>query len=113
MVTVFYQNPADAVRARMAANGLLFNEKYIRCMLWDVKDIPPHSNLYVKNLRPNVTARDLDQEFGKYGEVISSKIQYNSENESQGYGFVQFTNNREAESAIKSLNNKEMWGSTI
>jgi RNA recognition motif-containing protein len=71
-------------------------------------------NIYVGSLSYNVTEEDLKQAFEAFGEVESVKIikdMYSGR--SKGFGFVEMPGNSEAQSAIESLNGKEMKGRTV
>eukprot|EP00360_Condylostoma_magnum_P001784 CAMPEP_0168313158 /NCGR_PEP_ID=MMETSP0210-20121227/156_1 /TAXON_ID=40633 /ORGANISM="Condylostoma magnum, Strain COL2" /LENGTH=62 /DNA_ID=CAMNT_0008266425 /DNA_START=352 /DNA_END=540 /DNA_ORIENTATION=- len=59
-------------------------------MIHGKKDMPSEANIVVSNLENDVTAQDLDAAFKEFGDVVSSKVSYNTEGESNGYGFVQF-----------------------
>jgi RNA recognition motif-containing protein len=71
-------------------------------------------NLYVGNLALNVSENDLQQAFEAFGEVESVKIikdRYSGE--SRGFGFVEMPSGAEAQSAMNSLNGKELKGLAI
>jgi len=71
-------------------------------------------NIYVGNLSPEVTEEDLQQAFESYGNVESVKIikdRYSGE--SRGFGFVGMPAKAEAQTAISSLNGKELRGQMI
>jgi len=71
-------------------------------------------NIYVGNLSPEVTEDDLQQAFESYGNVESVKIikdRYSGE--SRGFGFVGMPAKDEAQTAISSLNGKELRGQKI
>jgi RNA recognition motif-containing protein len=71
-------------------------------------------NIYVGNLSYSTTEEDLKTAFGAFGEVASANIirdQYS--NQSKGFGFVEMPERTAAESAINSLNGKEMNGRTL
>lgn len=68
-------------------------------------------NIYVGNLSFDVTENELKQTFEAFGEVESVKIisdMYSGR--SKGFGFIEMPNNKEAESAINDLNNKDLKG---
>jgi len=68
-------------------------------------------NIYMGNLALNVTEGDLQQAFGAFGEVASAKIIKDKDSgESRGFGFVGMPAGTEAQSAIKSLDGKELKG---
>ncbi len=71
-------------------------------------------NIYVGNLPFSVTDGDLRETFARFGDVsqvnlISDKFT----GDSKGFGFVEMTNNSQADSAIKALNGTDLKGRTI
>jgi RNA recognition motif-containing protein len=66
-------------------------------------------NIYVGNLNFRVNENDLEEIFGKYGTVSSSKIIIDKlTGRSKGFGFVTMENPEEANNAIKGLNETTM-----
>ncbi len=71
-------------------------------------------NIYVGSLSYNVTEEDLKQAFEPFGEVESVRIikdMYTGR--SKGFGFVEMPAKSDAQSAIESLNGKELKGRTV
>ena len=71
-------------------------------------------NIYVGNLPYSVTEDDLRNMFGEFGEVSSVNIindQYTGQ--SKGFGFVEMSNQQEAEEAISNLNDSSVQGRNI
>jgi len=66
------------------------------------------SKLYVGNLSYSVTKERLDELFAKYGEVKQVTII-----EGKGFGFVEMSNQSEANKAKEALNNTEFEGRTL
>jgi RNA recognition motif-containing protein len=65
-------------------------------------------NIFVSNLSFRITNEDLQTAFAEYGEVISAKVIIdNFSGKSRGFGFVEMTNDEEADKAIEELNNAE------
>jgi len=68
-------------------------------------------NIYVGNLAYSVTDDDLRSAFGSYGEITSvNLITDKFSGESKGFGFVEMSNNSEADAAIKGLNETPLKG---
>ena len=70
--------------------------------------------IYVGSLSYKATEEDLKKEFEGFGQVESVNIikdRYSGE--SRGFGFVEMPNKDEAQSAIESLNGREMKGRKI
>jgi RNA recognition motif-containing protein len=71
-------------------------------------------NIYVGNLSYEVNERDLKEAFAAYGQVETVKIIFdNYTGRSKGFGFVEMSNNSEAQSAIEALNDKELKGRAL
>ena len=71
-------------------------------------------NIYVGNLSYEVTEADLEEAFKVFGEVETIKIiKDNDTGRSKGFGFVETSNNSEAQTAIDDLNDKEFKGRAL
>lgn len=71
-------------------------------------------NIYVGNLSYEVTDEDLSKAFADFGEVVSAKvIKDGYSGRSKGFGFVEMSNNTEAEAAINGLNGSEIKGRAV
>ena len=71
-------------------------------------------NIFVAKLNFDTRESDLQQAFEAHGAVDSVKIIMDKfTGKSKGYGFVEMSNDDEAQSAIESLNDQEFDGRTI
>jgi RNA recognition motif-containing protein len=71
-------------------------------------------NIYVGNLSYEVTEEDLQKAFEGFGQIESVKIIKDTyTGRSKGFGFVEMSNNADAQSAINDLNDKELKGRAI
>jgi RNA recognition motif-containing protein len=71
-------------------------------------------NIYVGNLPNDATDETIREAFESFGEVTSAKVikdKYNGQ--SRGFGFVEMPGQSQAQTAIKSLNGKEILGKQI
>ena len=69
------------------------------------------TNIYVGNLPWSTTTDDLYAMFQQYGAVGRAQIVTDRETgRSRGFGFVEMTNEAEANAAIEALNNQPMNG---
>jgi RNA recognition motif-containing protein len=71
-------------------------------------------NIYVGNLHYGLTEDELRELFEEYGEVMSVKIitdKYSGR--SKGYGFVEMSDDKEAQKAIDNLNEADVKGRNI
>jgi RNA recognition motif-containing protein len=71
-------------------------------------------NIYVGSLQYDVTEDELRTIFETYGAVDTVKIIMDKfSGRSKGFGFIEMTDNQEAEQAIQSLNGTEINGRRI
>jgi len=71
-------------------------------------------NIYVGNLSNDVSEENLRQAFESFGQVTSARIikdKYSGQ--SRGFGFVEMSVQSQAQTAIKSLNGKDLLGKQI
>jgi RNA recognition motif-containing protein len=71
-------------------------------------------NIYVGNLSYDATDVTIREAFESFGQVISARVikdKYNGQ--SRGFGFVEMPAQSQAQTAIKSLNGKELLGKQI
>lgn len=70
--------------------------------------------LYVGNLPYSITDADLEQMFASHGAVQSARLIVDRDTgRSKGFGFVEMSNDQEAQAAINALNGKEHGGRTL
>jgi RNA recognition motif-containing protein len=69
------------------------------------------TNIYVGNLPWGTTTDDLYALFQQYGAVLRAQVITDRETgRSRGFGFVEMTNEPEAQAAIEALNNQQFNG---
>ena len=67
--------------------------------------------LYVGNLAYSVTSQSLEQLFSEFGQVKDATVvQDRDTGRSKGFGFVEMSDNSQAQAAIQALNLKEVEG---
>ena len=70
--------------------------------------------VYVGNLNYATTEETLKNIFSEFGEVVSAIVIYDRmTQQSKGFGFVEFSDDSAAESAIGAMNGKEVDGRRI
>ncbi|KPL17590.1 MAG: RNA-binding protein [Bacteroides sp. SM1_62] len=68
-------------------------------------------NIYVGNLNYNLSEDELEKVFSPYGEVTSVKIIRDKyTDQSKGFGFIEMTDDADAQKAIDELNGTEVKG---
>ena len=71
-------------------------------------------NLYVGNLSYSVRDDELNQLFAQFGKVDSARVIMDRDTgRSKGFGFVEMSDDAEAQAAIDGLNGKENNGRTL
>ena len=70
--------------------------------------------LYVGNLSYGMTDSDLQRLFAEHGSVQSAQVIMDRDSgRSKGFGFVEMSNDQEAQEAINALNGKEVDGRAL
>jgi cold-inducible RNA-binding protein len=69
------------------------------------------TKLFVGGLTYAKTSQDLQAMFEEFGQVQSAQVIVDKySNQSKGFGFVEMTNDEEAQNAIKALDGKDVDG---
>ena len=71
------------------------------------------NNIFVKKIPKEVTSKEFDEYFRKFGNIVSAKLAEDEEGESMGYGFVLYDSPEGAQKAIKECNEKEWRGKKL
>lgn len=71
-------------------------------------------NIYISNLNYSVNDSELNELFAAYGNVTSAKVITDKfSGKSRGFGFVEMSDDTEANHAIEELNQTDFKGKTI
>ena len=71
-------------------------------------------NIYVGNLSYQSTEDELRDLFAEFGDVVSAKLIVDKfTGQSKGFGFVEMSNNSEAQKAIDELNGRDVNGRSV
>ena len=119
---VHYETAEAAENAIKAVNGMLLNDKKVfvghhiprkerQSKLDEMK--AQFTNLYVKNLDPEMTQVEFEQLFAQFGAVTSALISVDEEGKSKGFGFVNYERHDEAQKAVDALHDSEHYGRKI
>ena len=117
---VHYETNEAAENAIRHVNGMLLNDRKVF--------VGPHvskkdrmskfetlkanfTNLYVKNLDPEVTEEEFRAMFEKFGTITSASLSLDEDSsKSKGFGFVNYENHDDAYRAVEELNETEVNG---
>jgi RNA recognition motif-containing protein len=71
-------------------------------------------NIYVGNLSYQTTEEELRDLFAEFGDVVSAKLIVDKfTGQSKGFGFVEMSNNSEAQKAMDELNGRDVNGRSV
>jgi len=70
----------------------------------------PGTQVYVGNLSPDTTWRELKDHFRQCGEVSHAEVKTSYQGQSKGFGIVSFSSKQDAETAVNRLNGSELQG---
>jgi len=120
---VHYETAEAATNAIKHVNGMLLNEKKVfvghhipkkdRQSKYDEMKAN-FTNIYVKNVEPEVLDEEFRDLFEKYGEITSASLTRDPETgKSRGFGFVNYVNHEHAAKAVEELHDKDFKGQTL
>lgn len=116
---VHYETAEAAESAIKAVNGMLLNDKKVyvghhisrkerQSKLDEMK--AQFTNLYIKNLDPEVSQEEFEKLFQPFGNVTSAIVQIDEEGRSRGFGFVNYEFHEEAQRAVDALHDTDING---
>ncbi|KAK7014824.1 Polyadenylate-binding protein [Favolaschia claudopus] len=119
---VHYETGEAAESAIKAVNGMLLNDKKVyvghhisrkerQSKLDEMK--AAFTNLYVKNIHPDMTQEEFEKLFGEHGPVTSCLIQFDEMGKSKEFGFVNYENHEDAQKAVDALHDSEHYGKKL
>ena len=123
---VYFEDDIWAKKARYELNGEILKPelsknvkgKPIRICNYEGrggghKEKKINQSLLVKNIDTSITQKEFYNIFLKYGDIESAKLEYDENGVSKGYGYIYYSNEKEAEEAKKNLNGKEIKGKQL
>jgi polyadenylate-binding protein len=116
---VHFTTNEAASAAIEAVNGMLLNDKVVyvghhvpkrerQAKIDEYKS--RYTNLFVKNLSPEVDQKEFEEMFRQFGSVNSAVLQVDAEGKSKGFGFVNYDDHEDAQKAVSELHDKEHKG---
>lgn len=108
---VEYVHEANAARAIETFDGLNLQTKRLKVAYARRQDDIPGANVHVRNLDQTVSAKDVERQFGAFGEIIRARVLSDPHSGvSRGIAFVLFARRDDAEVAIQSLDGATLPG---
>ena len=119
---VHYETAEAATAAIKHVNGMLLNEKKVfvghhvprkdrESKFEEMK--ANFTNVYVKNIEPDVTDEEFRELFAKFGDTSSTTIQRDDRGESRGFGFVNYIRHEAASAAVEALHDRDFHGQNL
>lgn len=118
---VHFESVEAAKKAIEGVNGMEIEGKVVHVFEFQTKkqrlggsqNIPRFTNIFVKNLNPKVTEKELTEKFSEYGKITSLVIMYDNNNVSKGFGFINYSSSEEAQRAVEQAHETEFQGQKI
>ncbi|XWS66781.1 hypothetical protein CRYUN_Cryun05aG0230200 [Craigia yunnanensis] len=67
-----------------------------------------YTNLYIKNLDPDITEELLQEQFSEFGKIASLVVAKDKNGASRGFGFVNFDSPNDAKRAMEAMNGSQL-----
>lgn len=114
---VHYETAEAANNAIKHVNGMLLNDKKVfvghhiskkdrQSKFEEMK--ANFTNIYVKNIDPEVSDEEFRTLFEKFGEITSATLSRDQDGKSRGFGFVNYSAHESAQAAAEDMNDKEV-----
>ncbi|CAD6969954.1 unnamed protein product [Tilletia controversa] len=119
---VHYETKEAADQAIKHVNGMLLNDKKVfvghhiprkerQAKIEEARS--RFTNVYIKNLDPSVTQEEVEEMFAAFGKITSAILSVDEEGKSRGFGFINFENHDQAETAVNELHDSEHRGQKL
>ncbi|KIS68403.1 mRNA polyadenylate-binding protein PAB1 [Mycosarcoma maydis] len=119
---VHYETAEAAEAAIKHVNGMLLNDKKVyvghhiprkerQAKIEETR--ANFTNVYAKNVDPEVTDDEFEKLFTKFGKITSCVLQRDEDGKSKGFGFVNFEDHNEAQKAVDELHDSDFKGQKL
>ncbi|XP_043701551.1 polyadenylate-binding protein 7-like [Telopea speciosissima] len=112
---VQFESEASATAAVEKFNGSIIGGKqiYVGNFVKKSERVLPspdakYTNLYMKNLDPDITEELLQEKFSEFGKITNLVISKDNNGNSRGFGFVNFDNPDDAKQAMETMNGSQL-----
>jgi len=113
---VNFHTAQDADRALADLNNQPIKGRPCRIM-WSQRDPSLRKsgkgNIFIKNLDKTIDHKSLFDTFAQFGQILSCKIELDEQNESKGYGYIQFATQEAADKSVDKVNGKMLNGKKV
>ncbi|CAD8095571.1 unnamed protein product [Paramecium primaurelia] len=106
---ITFAHPDSAEEARKKFNNQVFIRNIIRVkQYFNYHNADKKANIFINNLSEDADILELEQEFSRFGTVLSVDIHRDSQGKQLNYGYVQFEKKEDADNLIKRIMNHPM-----
>ena len=115
---VHFESVESAKKAIEGINGVELEGKVVHVFEFQTKkqrgasNVPKFTNVYIKNLNPKVTEKDVDEKFKQFGKITSLVLMQNK-TINKAFGFINYETPEEAQKAVENLNDVEFMGERL
>ncbi|PWN35438.1 polyadenylate binding protein [Meira miltonrushii] len=119
---VHYETQEAADNAIEHVNGMLLNDKKVyvgnhipkKERLQKIEEAKARfTNVYAKNVDPEVTPEEFEALFTKFGPITSCALSIDEDGKSRGFGFVNYENHDSAQNAVTDLHDIDFHGQKL
>ena len=114
VIKVLFKDNKSADECRKEMNLKKFRHKSVRIM-WEERDTSlrynTKNNLYIKGIPKTTSPREVYEYFSKFGDIFSCKVSEDDFGNHNGYGYITFYRNEDAEKAIEESKGKSIFNS--
>ncbi|OMJ83701.1 hypothetical protein SteCoe_14390 [Stentor coeruleus] len=101
---ISFSHADSAYSSRIQYNGKIVLGSRINVVLNSCFPIKDYStNIFIKNIPPQMDTAELEEHFKCFGHIVNSKIVYDINGNSLGYGFLMFSCKEAAEKALDKV----------
>ena len=113
VIKVLFKDNKSADECRKEMNLRKFKHKSVRIM-WEERDTSlrynTKNNLYIRGIPKTTTPREVYEYFSQFGDIFSCKVTEDDFGNHNGYGYITFYRNEDAEKAIEESKGKSIFG---
>ncbi|MCO5598761.1 hypothetical protein L7F22_052860 [Adiantum nelumboides] len=119
---VHYETQEAADNAIEHVNGMLLNDKKVyvgnhipkKERLQKIEEAKARfTNVYAKNVDPEVTSEEFEELFTKFGPITSCALSIDEDGKSRGFGFVNYEHHDSAQNAVTELHDIDFHGQKL
>jgi len=118
---VHFESVEAAKKAMEGVDGMEIEGKVVHVFDFQNKkqrlgsslNVPKFTNIYIKNLNPQISEKELENKFSEYGKITSIFLKKDNNKMSLGFGFINYSTFEEAQKAVTMAHDTEIFGKKI